>query len=214
MSTPTLAWHFVSDKLRDGRPIPADGVEMIHDGRIVICESGLHASRKIIDALRYAPGDTVCRVEMRSVFEEQDDKLVAASRTILWRTDAKLVLREFARRCASDVLHLWDAPEVVREYLRTGDPSLRAVSEKAAWEKAAWEKTAALAAALAARAAALEAALAAAAAAAAARAAAARAAALEAALAAAAAARAARAAAKDKYDGWLVEMIEAARGAQ
>ena len=31
----------------------------------------------------------------------------------------------FARWCADQVLHLWGAPDVVREYLRTGDASLR-----------------------------------------------------------------------------------------
>ena len=30
-----------------------------------------------------------------------------------------------ARWCAAQVVHLWDAPEVIREYLRTGDASLR-----------------------------------------------------------------------------------------
>ena len=42
------------------------------------------------------------------------------------------VLRAFARRCALDVLHLWpDAPAIVREYLETGDESIRSAAESA-----------------------------------------------------------------------------------
>ena len=46
-------------------------------------------------------------------------------------------MRKFARECASDVLHLWDAPQVVRDYLATGEESQRAAAEAAA-EAAAW----------------------------------------------------------------------------
>ncbi len=49
------AYHFVGDTLRDGRPIPADGEWLVHDGPVTICEAGLHASRHVFDALEYAP---------------------------------------------------------------------------------------------------------------------------------------------------------------
>jgi hypothetical protein len=139
MSKTVLAWHFVNDRLRDGRPIPADGVELRHEnGPVVMCQSGLHASRSLLDALNYAPGHTLCRVEMRDIVAEDDDKLVARSRTILWRIDAEPVLRQFARDCALEVLHLWAAPDVVVEYLLTGDESLRAAARDAA-RAAAWD---------------------------------------------------------------------------
>ena len=63
--------------------------------------------------------------------------------------DATEVLRSFTRKCALDVVHLWEAPPVVKRYLRTGDPKLRvaaratakaaagAASGAAAWN-AAW----------------------------------------------------------------------------
>jgi hypothetical protein len=41
------------------------------------------------------------------------------------------MLREFARWCALQVIHLWDAPDVVRQYLETGDESLRAAARAA-----------------------------------------------------------------------------------
>jgi len=124
-----LAWHFTNGRtLRDGSPIPPDGETLVHDGIVKICSSGLHASRRLIDALKYAPGSEICRVRMEAVVAEQDDKLVAWHRTILWRVSAAegaILLHDFARRCALDVIHLWDAPDVVREYLETGDESLR-----------------------------------------------------------------------------------------
>jgi hypothetical protein len=146
MSKTVLAWHFVDDRLRDGRPIPADGVELRHDGLVMMCQSGLHASRKLADALQYAPGNTLCRVEMRDVVAEDGDKLVARSRTILWRIDAEPVLWQFARDCALEVLHLWDAPDVVVEYLLTGDESLRDVAWDAAWDARAAARAAGAAA--------------------------------------------------------------------
>lgn len=65
MTETVLAWHFVGDALRDGRPIPPDGEWLRHDGPIEPCASELHASERIIDALSFAPGSTIFRVELR-----------------------------------------------------------------------------------------------------------------------------------------------------
>ena len=119
------AWHFVSETLRDGRPIPPDGEWLVHDGELVMCESGLHASKRLVDALKYAPGNTICRVEVDGKIIKDDDKLVATRRKILWRVDGEQVLRAFARWCALGVIHLWDAPDGVIEYLTTGREDLR-----------------------------------------------------------------------------------------
>jgi len=126
----TLAWHFTNRKLRDGSEIPADGKWLYFEGEPKMCARGLHASRRVIDALQYAPGQTVHRVLVKDIADEQDDKLVAKSRLILWRHKIPDdVLRGFARQCALSVIDLWDAPDVVRAYLETGDEKLRA----AAW---------------------------------------------------------------------------------
>ena len=50
----------------------------------------------------------------------------------------KETLREFARWCALQVIDLWDAPDVVRRYLETGDETLRDASQSAALS-AAWD---------------------------------------------------------------------------
>lgn len=130
------AWHFVGDKLRDGRPIPADGEWLVHEGPVQICESGLHASREPFDALKYAPGATVCLVECEDVVEEQADKLVCRRRRIVARMDVTELLRRFARLRALSVIHLWrsDPPDVVLEYLMTG--AERAAAYDAAYDAA------------------------------------------------------------------------------
>src|SRR5574343_506620 len=127
------AYHFVGDKLRDGCPVPTDGEWLVHDGPMVMCASGLHASRHPFDALMYAPGPVLCLVDCDEIDAEENDKLVCRRRRIVARFDATTMLRAFARQCALDVIHLWDAPQVVRDYLTTGDDSIRAAAWNAAW---------------------------------------------------------------------------------
>ena len=127
-----LAWHFVGATLRDGRPVPPDGEWLVHDGPVKMCESGLHASRDAFDALFYAPGNVLCRVECDDIIEEESDKLVCRRRRILRRIDAGPLLRDYASWCALRVIHLWNAPPVVREYLESGDEHKRADAEAAA----------------------------------------------------------------------------------
>ncbi len=147
---PIKAWHFTGDTLRDGRKLPIDGKKLIHGGTLEMCRSGLHASKQILDALKYAPGSTICRVELSGKVKHDPDKMVASERVILWRIDGEDLLRRFARRCALDVIHLWDAPKVVLEYLKTGDEELRGDAGAAARDSA-WDAGAAGAAAWAAR---------------------------------------------------------------
>jgi len=123
-----LAWHFIGEDGISGansnyRP---GGIE-IHNGPLNLCESGLHASRRALDALTYAPGPIVRRVELGGKIVEDDDKMCASERRELWRMDATAILREFARWCAiGAVIGYWpDAPEVIRRWLATGDESLR-----------------------------------------------------------------------------------------
>jgi hypothetical protein len=131
------AYHFVGAELRDGRPVPPDGEWLVHAGPVELCASGLHASRHPFDALRYAAGATLCLVDVEDVVEEDTDKLVCRRRMIVRRIDATELLWGFARWCALQVIHLWDAPDVVRRYLETGDESLRAAAWASAWA-AAW----------------------------------------------------------------------------
>ena len=132
-----LAWHFVGDKLRDGRPVPADGEWLVHEGEMKMCESGLHFSRDPFDALQYAPGATLCLVEIGGEIVENkgDDKGICSRRKIIARMDATELLRYFARMQALSVIHLNEDlcnSEAVCDYLMTGDKSLRAAALAAA----------------------------------------------------------------------------------
>ena len=130
------AYHFVGATLRDGRPIPPDGEWLEHDGKVVMCHSGLHASRHPFDTLQFAPGSTLCLVECEDIVTEHDDKLVCRRRRIVARIDATDLLWRAAREYAQAVLHLWDAPQVVKDFLASGDESLSAAARAAARDAA------------------------------------------------------------------------------
>ncbi len=119
------AWHFTNGRaLRDGSKWKVGKIER-HSEALFMCQSGLHASRNPLDALKYAPGTMIRRVKCGGQIIEDNDKLVCTKRKVLWAYDAAKVLRHFARLCALDVIHLWKAPEVVIKYLRTGDNKLQ-----------------------------------------------------------------------------------------
>ena len=125
----------------DGRIITV-GEPVTVEGTPVLCRHGLHASARIIDALEYCPeGDVaLCRVELGGTIIRDTDKSDAQTRTIIAMLGAErttTLLQDFARWCALQVVDLWDAPDVVREYLTTGDETLRADAADAA--EAAWK---------------------------------------------------------------------------
>ena len=130
---PVLAYHFVSEKLRDGTPIPVNG-RWISRKDISMCKYGLHASLHPFDALKYAPGETLCLVEMGGKIEYGDDKLVAQKRKIVARFDATDLLYDQARKSALSVIGNWKTPvpQVVIDYLNTGRADLRSAAEFAA----------------------------------------------------------------------------------
>jgi hypothetical protein len=107
---PILAWHFLPD---DGmtRYEPRTKVVVgewlsVDPHRLELCAYGLHASERLLDALQYAPGALLCRVEVAGRVLRADDKLCAERRRVIAWTDATHMLHEFACRCAESVLHL------------------------------------------------------------------------------------------------------------
>ena len=127
-----IAWHFTSDKLRDGSPIPAIGEKLIFNGKIEICKQGYHWSKEPFDALRYSPGNMLHMVEYGGDIQEKKDKGCSSERTILKSLDATYLLRRFAADQALSVAYLWDMPEVVKEYLTTLNETNRAAARAAA----------------------------------------------------------------------------------
>ena len=107
------SWHFLANDRRFGHDdgnIAAPGYVYSVEGPIKLCEWGLHASERAIDALRYAPGNMIGRVVLSGEIIRGDDKLVATHREYLWIADAEETLRSFARWSALQVIHLWNAP--------------------------------------------------------------------------------------------------------
>jgi hypothetical protein len=144
----THYWHFVQvDKqgtprlgYEDNREVRVGGTLTV-EGEPVLCERGLHASAKLWDALGYAQGDklALCRVTLGGTVLHDKEKSVGNERTVIAMLDADAtdkLLRDFARWCALQVIHLWDAPDVVRQYLDTGDESLRDAAGAAARDAA------------------------------------------------------------------------------
>ena len=140
-----IYYHFTGATLRDGKPIPPIGewLKLPESIKIKPCPSasdirngygGLHASPDPFDALQYAPGNMLHQVYLGGETVSHGDpidKFAARERQIVATLDATEILCLFARRVALDVIHLWDAPVVVKEYLETGDESKRAA--RAAW---------------------------------------------------------------------------------
>ena len=143
MSKSVLAWHWVKNDctLCDGSALMWHE-KLIHQGKLEICLSGYHASKNILDALKYAKGSIICRVYLSGNILKDTDKICAEERTVLWAIDAEQILFDFARWCASEVINLWDAPDIVKQFLKTGDKSLRAAALTAATtaaEAVAWD---------------------------------------------------------------------------
>ncbi len=140
MSKQQLFWHFVQED-ESGQPRLGHGDDrainvgetLTVDGKPELCEFGLHASERLEDALGYAPGNSIClcRVTLGGTVLHDTDKSVGTQRTViamLDREQTEQMLREHARWCALQVVHLWDAPDVVRQYLETGNDALAAAA--------------------------------------------------------------------------------------
>ena len=136
-------WWFAEDSRElangDGRKIKL-GITHKVKGEIIPCKNGLHLSPKILDALTYAPGNIIYMVEGTGTIVPHGnpiDKYACSERTyISGGIDASKTISKFARLCALDVIHLWDAPEVVVRYLKTGDVDIRAAAARATTDSA------------------------------------------------------------------------------
>lgn len=122
------AWYFsnLDRKLRyeDGRSIKI-GATHKHSGKVVLCQSGLHASMRAFDALKWAPGPVLWRVECAGDMVYDFDKLACSERKYIdCGMDISEMLNAYARWCAASVMHLWDCPDIVKSYLLTGDNSI------------------------------------------------------------------------------------------
>ena len=105
-------------------------------GDIKLCSSGLHASRKILDALQYAPDNYLWLVNLSGTIIHGEDKSVASEREYLYGLNIEKILWEFSRKQAliniEKIKPYTNKYETVIKYLNTGDKNLR----YAAWSAA------------------------------------------------------------------------------
>lgn len=131
MTQTMLGWHFLAKdrRLRFGsQEVVEAGRTYTAEGPLEMCQNGMHACRRALDALTYAPGPVVCRVRLSGELLDNTDKSVARARTILWMADATSLLHEFALSVAIDTLCWREAQG------ETVDPrSWTALSVKARW---------------------------------------------------------------------------------
>jgi len=149
-----LAWHFLPADRRlgygDGRLI-RKGRRLHVEGEPILCKHGMHGSRRLIDALSYASGPIIERVEIRvdkpyKIVEGQD-KLVGNWRKTLWWMDGAAILHEFACREAEDALRdagitderYWDAIRVKRLWIQGRATNEELDAARDAANDAAWD---------------------------------------------------------------------------
>jgi len=122
-------WHFLADdkRLRWGtKEIVKVGKTYKATGPLKMCTNGMHGSRRLIDALQYAPGSILCKARIWGEVEEQNDKLVGRNRKVLAMVDATMVLHEAACHFAETTLKLvdckdeqsWNAIKIKRLWLK------------------------------------------------------------------------------------------------
>jgi hypothetical protein len=132
---PVIGYWFAASPILpngDGRPVVI-GETLRVKPPLKLCKRGLHGSLHPFDALHYAPGTFLYRCRYSGEIIFGDDKLCATERTALAMVDATELLRIFARQQALTVLHLWDAPSIVKTYLETGDENIMDAARSAAW---------------------------------------------------------------------------------
>ena len=102
------AWHFLPDDGRlyhgkDRRPVLV-GQRRMARGPLKLCKNGMHASERALDALHYARGSLVCRVELSGEILTWDDKLCARYRTVTAMANVEEELHLFSCWCAETAL--------------------------------------------------------------------------------------------------------------
>ena len=107
-------WHFLAEdrRLRLGdRELVVVGETFRAEGDLELCNNGMHASKRILDALQYAPGPICCKVVLGGQIIEDTDKTVGRERTVLAMVDVTRILHEFACWCAEEALKLVPTPD-------------------------------------------------------------------------------------------------------
>jgi hypothetical protein len=143
-----LYWHFAPDNRKtrySNEPIIV-GRTLKVKPPVRLCERGLHASKRAIDALQYAPGAYVCLVTLSGEVMHGDDKSVASERTVIAAADATRLLFQFSIDCAARAMERygwehedsWNALAIRAAHMEgLADDADLSAARSAAWS-AAW----------------------------------------------------------------------------
>ncbi len=122
-----LGYHFTDHTLHGGAVIPPVGVWLNYEGGYISEERGLQAFEHPYDALMSAEGCLLHFVKLEGELLQGIYRggWVGRRRLIVKTIDATSILDEFARWCALQAIHHWDAPKEVYRCLETNDPDIR-----------------------------------------------------------------------------------------
>lgn len=120
-----IAWYFAPEDRKVGVLdwMVEEGECHVLNGTLDIEKNSFRGSVRAVDAL--GGGPWACIVRLGGETLQYRNTHYALERTYLRVLDATDVLNQFARDRALEVSHLWDMPEIVRQYLTTGDPVSR-----------------------------------------------------------------------------------------
>lgn len=101
-------WHFLPQNKRlgygDGRVVRAGCAYKMRGKTPMLYWAGMHASQRLLDALRLASGPIACRVEVWGDLKIDDKRICGTHRRVIWMVDATDVLHRFACRVAKNAL--------------------------------------------------------------------------------------------------------------
>lgn len=129
-------WHFVANdkKLRygDNRQVRVGRnyrYKPRYEGqKVQLCMCGMHASERILDAIKYAPGFYLCSVELNGDIQFDNskmDKVVAENRKVLTMKNVRKPLEQFLELIINEIITDWNTrfdykiPQIILEFLKT-----------------------------------------------------------------------------------------------
>lgn len=120
------AWHWVADNGRlnfeDKRKVVV-GKTMTMKGPLKpsLCSRGMHGSERVIDALYFAPGGMLCRVEIWGDLQKSNDKLCGRHRKVLWALtprQTQKILKLWILDCAEALLDKFPKEPKAKDLIR------------------------------------------------------------------------------------------------
>ena len=121
-------------KYDDNRPIKK-GITHEVEGEITPCENGLHASKRLVDALFYAPGPMLWLVELGGDVVEKEDKVAASKRTYV---EGPLHIKEVLEKLIESQINL--VPKLKKEFFRNSFLGIsNLISYDPLWGVGAWQ---------------------------------------------------------------------------